>query len=94
MITDKNVGKTYGAPAVRSLRKAGFDVVLLTIPAGEKSKSVAVVEKCFNELAAHRLERKSFIVALGGGVVGDLTGFVAAQMSALRVMDVAESGSA
>lgn len=78
VITDKNVGKAYGAPAVRSLRKAGFDVVLLIIPAGEKSKSVAVVEKCFNELAAHRLERKSFIVALGGGVVGDLAGFVAA----------------
>jgi 3-dehydroquinate synthase len=78
VITDKNVGKSYGDLAVRSLKKAGFDVALLTIPAGEKSKSMAVVEKCFNELAAHRLERQSFVVALGGGVVGDLAGFVAA----------------
>jgi 3-dehydroquinate synthase len=52
--------------------------VLVTVPAGEKSKRIAVVEQCYDKLAAHRLERKSFIVALGGGVVGDLAGFVAA----------------
>ena len=47
-------------------------------PPGETSKSFKSVEKCFDQLATHRLERKSFIVALGGGVVGDLAGFVAA----------------
>ena len=52
--------------------------MLVTVPAGEKSKRVALVEQCYDRLAAHRLERKSFIVALGGGVVGDLAGFVAA----------------
>ena len=51
---------------------------MISVPAGEKSKRIAVVEKCYDQLAAHRLERKSFIVALGGGVVGDLAGFVAA----------------
>jgi 3-dehydroquinate synthase len=48
------------------------------VPAGEKSKRISTVENCYDQLAAHRLERKSFVVALGGGVVGDLAGFVAA----------------
>ena len=60
------------------MRRRAFEPVLITVPAGEKSKRIAVVEECYDQLAAHRLERKSFIVALGGGVVGDLAGFVAA----------------
>ena len=78
VITDTNVSKKFSAPALKSLRAAGFEPVLVTVPAGEKSKSLAMVEKCHDTLAKHRLERKSFIVALGGGVVGDLAGFVAA----------------
>ena len=78
VITDSNVGKKYAATALKSLTASGLEPVLITIPAGEKSKRIAVVEKCYDRLAAHRLERKSFIVALGGGVVGDLAGFVAA----------------
>jgi 3-dehydroquinate synthase len=78
IITDTNAGKHFAKPAYESLVKAGFEPVLVTIPAGEKSKRISVVEKCCGQLAAHRLERKSFIVALGGGVVGDLAGFVAA----------------
>jgi 3-dehydroquinate synthase len=78
IITDKNVGKHYGNNAVYALKKAGMDPVLVTIPAGEKAKSLAVVQRCYDALAKHRVERKSFIVALGGGVVGDLAGFVAA----------------
>jgi len=61
-----------------SLARAGFESEIVVVPPGETSKSVIWVEKCYDELAAHRLERKSFIVALGGGVVGDLAGFVAA----------------
>src|SRR6185295_5418307 len=57
---------------------AGFDSVLIIVSAGETAKSLKVVEQCYDALAKHRLERKSFIVALGGGVVGDLAGFVAA----------------
>lgn len=78
VITDSNVGKKFAAAALKSLAASGFEPVLITVPAGEKSKSMAVVEKCHDQLAVHRLERESFIVALGGGVVGDLAGFVAA----------------
>ena len=78
VITDSNVGKKFAKAALKSMAASGFQPVLITVPAGEKSKCMAVVEKCYDQLAAHRLERKSFIVALGGGVVGDLAGFVAA----------------
>ena len=78
VITDANVAKKFASAALKSLSASGFEPVLITVPAGEKSKRIVVVEKCHDQLAAHRLERKSFIVALGGGVVGDLAGFVAA----------------
>jgi 3-dehydroquinate synthase len=78
VITDRAVGKLYAKTAVASLKKAGFDAHVITVDSGEKSKSLAIVGKCYDQCAAHRLERKSFIVALGGGVVGDLAGFVAA----------------
>jgi 3-dehydroquinate synthase len=78
IITDANVGKRFAKAALKSLSASGFEPVLITVAAGEKSKRLAVVEQCHDQLAAHRLERKSFIVALGGGVVGDLAGFVAA----------------
>ncbi len=78
IITDTNVGRKFAKPVYESLLKAGFEPVLITVPAGEKAKSLKSVQSCYDQLAAHRLERKSFIVALGGGVVGDLAGFVAA----------------
>jgi 3-dehydroquinate synthase len=78
LITDTNVGRRYARPAFNSLLQAGFDPVLIVVPAGETAKQLKSVQSCYDRLAAHRLERKSFIVALGGGVVGDLAGFVAA----------------
>ena len=78
IITDKNVAKHYATAAATSLRHAGFDPFTVTVPPGETAKSLKTVNACYDQLAAHRLERKSFIVALGGGVVGDLAGFVAA----------------
>lgn len=78
VISDKNVAPRYAKAVQASFKKAGFESVLITVPAGETAKSVKVVEQCYDALAKHRLERKSFIVALGGGVVGDLAGFVAA----------------
>lgn len=78
VITDANVGPLLGDLTLASLRQAGFEPVLVTVPAGERAKQMAQVAACYDQLAAHRLERKSFIVALGGGVVGDLAGFVAA----------------
>jgi 3-dehydroquinate synthase len=78
IITDTNVGKRYAKPAFESLVNAGFEPSLVIVPSGETAKSFKTVHPCYDKLAAHRMERKSFIVALGGGVVGDLAGFVAA----------------
>jgi len=78
IISDKNVAPRFAKAVQASLKKAGFESVLITVPVGETAKRIKVVEQCYDALAKHRLERKSFIVALGGGVVGDLAGFVAA----------------
>jgi 3-dehydroquinate synthase len=78
VISDAKVAPLHGKTALSSLRDAGFDPLLLTVPSGEKAKSLKTVQWCYDQLAAHRLERKSLLVALGGGVVGDLAGFVAA----------------
>jgi 3-dehydroquinate synthase len=78
VITDTNVGPLFARPVLRSLQAAGFDPALITVPGGETAKSLKTVQACWDQLAARRLERKSFVVALGGGVVGDLAGFVAA----------------
>jgi 3-dehydroquinate synthase len=78
IITDVNVGRRYAREAFNALATAGFSPSLIVVPAGETAKSLKTVQTGYDLLAAHRLERKSFIVALGGGVVGDLAGFVAA----------------
>ncbi len=78
VISDANVAPLFGEAALGSLRQSGFEPTLITVPAGETAKSLKTVQRCYDALAAQRIERKSFIVALGGGVVGDLAGFVAA----------------
>lgn len=78
VISDRNVAPRFAKKVQASLKQSGFDSVLITVPAGETAKSLKVVEQCYDALAKHRLERKSFIIALGGGVVGDLAGFVSA----------------
>ena len=78
IISDVNVAPRYAKAALASLSTAGFEPILITAAAGERSKTLTTVRFCYEQLAAHRMERKSFIVALGGGVVGDLAGFVAA----------------
>jgi 3-dehydroquinate synthase len=77
IISDENVAPLYARKTLGSLKAGGFEPILLTVPAGETAKSLRSVHTCYDQLAAHRLERGSFIVALGGGVVGDLAGFVA-----------------
>ncbi|HSU56340.1 MAG TPA: 3-dehydroquinate synthase [Candidatus Dormibacteraeota bacterium] len=78
ILSDSNVAPRYAKPVQNALAAARFEPVLVTVPAGETAKSLKSVQSCYDQLAAHRLERKSFIIALGGGVVGDLAGFVAA----------------
>lgn len=78
IISDQNVAPLYAEGVCRSLEAAGFEPFLIVVPAGEPSKKLRTVHACYDQLAAQKLERKSFIVTLGGGVVGDLAGFVAA----------------
>ena len=78
MVTDTNVGPLYGESALTSLRDAGFEPTLYTIEAGEASKSLATAARIYDALAQAGIDRACPAVSLGGGVVGDLTGFVAA----------------
>jgi 3-dehydroquinate synthase len=78
IITDTNVGRRYAKAVFNSLATQGFSPSLIIVQPGEAAKNLKTVQACYDQLAAHRLERKSFIVALGGGVVGDMAGFLAA----------------
>lgn len=78
VVTDEHVGPLYADSVVRSLKMSGFVPGVVTVPSGEAAKSLKVAGECYDQLAARRLDRKSFVLALGGGCVGDLTGFVAA----------------
>ncbi len=78
VVSDSNVFPLYGAQAVKSLKSAGFTVCTLVFPAGEERKSTATYLYLLDFLAENQLTRSDLIVALGGGVVGDLAGFAAA----------------
>lgn len=77
IITDQTVAKLYLSQVRQSLELSGFDVVSYTIKPGESSKSLEVAETLYAWLAEHQFTRTDGLIALGGGVVGDLTGFVA-----------------
>jgi 3-dehydroquinate synthase len=78
VVTDRHVAGHYLKPLLASLRKNGFDAVPVILPSGEQSKTLKSVERIIDALARHRFERQSLLLALGGGVIGDLTGFAAA----------------
>ena len=78
VVTNPVVNGHYGATALASLRAAGYDAYLLEIDAGEDQKTPATVALIHDAAFAQKLERGSLIVALGGGVVGDMAGFAAA----------------
>ena len=78
IVSDTNVWPLYGKTVERSLDNAGFHVVAYVFAAGESSKSPATYLELLNCLAENRLTRTDLIIALGGGVVGDLAGFAAA----------------
>lgn len=77
LVTDANVGPLYAEIVRESLENAGVNTTVITVPAGETSKSLSEVEKTCDAMIAAGLDRGAFVVALGGGVVGDLAGFVA-----------------
>lgn len=78
VLTDQHVGPFYGRAVARALRLAGFEVFGQMIPPGERQKSMRRLGWLLDRLADARLERGDILVALGGGMIGDLGGFAAA----------------
>ncbi len=78
VISNPTVGKLYLSRVVTSLQRAGFHAATIEIPDGEEHKNLAWLAFIYDRLLAARLERTSPILALGGGVIGDLSGFAAA----------------
>lgn len=78
VIMDENTAELFGAPALESMKAAGFDPVSAVITPGEASKSLPVADGLYETSIRAGLDRNCSVVALGGGVVGDLAGFVAA----------------
>ena len=78
IISDSNVYPLFVEKGATSLREAGFRVFSCTFPAGEQSKQLSTVEGFYRALAENHFTRSDFVVALGGGVTGDMAGFAAA----------------
>ena len=78
IITDPAVKSLYGNTLKLSLTDSGFQVLVLEVPEGEEQKSLETAGRLYHELTGFYAERTTPIVALGGGVIGDLAGFVAA----------------
>ena len=78
IVTDAAVAQTHGQTVATSLNAAGIQVLTLTVPPGESSKSIAEAARLWAALANHAVDRGTHVIAVGGGVVGDLAGFVAA----------------
>jgi len=78
IVSDTNVAPLFADLVIRNLTSAGFEPTLITIPAGEKSKTLERAGAICDQMIAAGLGRQSFLVGLGGGVIGDISGFVAA----------------
>ena len=78
IVSDELVKALYMPVLCQSLAEAGLDVNTIEIPAGEESKSLAQFSRIQDSLVAHRLDRGSMLIALGGGIIGDVGGFAAA----------------
>src|ERR1700756_1854968 len=78
IISDSNVAPIYADCIRKSLASAGFRPILITIPAGEKSKTFKQAGVICDRMIAAGLDRQSFVIGLGGGVIADISGFVAA----------------
>ena len=78
VVTDTHVASRYLQGTLRSLCKAGYDPTPIILPPGERTKTLGTIAKILDVLARHKFERQSLLLALGGGVIGDVTGFAAA----------------
>lgn len=77
VVSDSNVFPIYGKEVEEQLRASGFDAYTYVVPAGEQSKSLVETSRIYDFLAEHDFTRSDGVIALGGGVIGDLAGFVA-----------------
>lgn len=78
IVTNPTVGELYADRVIDGLEKAGYRAALITVPDGEKFKNLQTLEMIFDALIQDGYDRSSGLVALGGGVIGDMTGFAAA----------------
>lgn len=78
LVSDHRVVRLYGRQVAATLRASGFHTAIMTFPAGEGSKRLTIVQQLYAACARARLERRSPLITLGGGVVSDIGGFVAA----------------
>ncbi len=78
VVTDRHLSRHYLKIVTRALARAGFEVTPIILPPGERTKTLRTIGTVMDALVKARFERKSTLVALGGGVIGDLTGFAAA----------------
>lgn len=78
IVCDSKTSKLFGTKLLKSFQRRGFDSFVVKFPVGESHKNISTVEKIANSLLEKNADRNSLIVALGGGVVGDVAGFVAA----------------
>jgi 3-dehydroquinate synthase len=77
IVTDRHVAHRYLQGTLRSLCKAGYDPTPIILPPGERTKTLGTIAKILDVLARKKFERQSLLLALGGGVIGDITGFAA-----------------
>ena len=78
IVTDENVAKFHAERVITSLRNAGFAPQIILVPAGEVHKNLETIQNLWHGFLEHGLDRKSTVIALGGGVIGDMAGFAAA----------------
>ncbi|MBZ0169203.1 3-dehydroquinate synthase [Candidatus Methylomirabilis lanthanidiphila] len=78
IVTNPVINRLYGTTVSTSLRKAGFQTATIEIPAGERAKSLRQAARLYRAFLHNRMDRRSIVVALGGGVIGDLAGYAAA----------------
>lgn len=78
VVTDEHVARLHGEAILTSLRNAGFAPKIITVPTGEAYKNLDTVQKLWSAFLEHGLDRKSTVIALGGGAVSDMAGFAAA----------------
>lgn len=78
VVTNTTVGPLHAETLLTSLREAGFDPTRIDLPDGEQFKTLATIAGLYGKLVAAKLDRRSLVIALGGGVIGDMAGFAAA----------------